>query len=128
MSKKFFYFAIINLFIIVSLSGCYKSDYGTNPSGGSNSGTPGSNEVWLQNISFNPASITVNAGTTIKWTNKDNVTHTVTSGTPGAPDGIFDSGNLGNGGTFSFTFNTKGTFQYYCKPHQSSMRGTVIVQ
>lgn len=128
MSKNFFYFAIINLFIIVGLPGCYKSDYGTNPGSGSNSGTPGSNEVWLQNISFNPASITVNAGTTIKWTNKDNVTHTVTSGTPSAPDGIFDSGNLGNGGTFSFTFNTKGTFQYYCKPHQSSMRGTVVVQ
>lgn len=124
MSKKIIYLAFISLIVITGVTGCYKNDYGTNTTGG----TPGSNEVWLQNISFNPATITVNVGTTIKWTNKDNVTHTVTSGTPGSPDGIFDSGNLSNGGTFSFTFNTKGTFQYYCKPHQSSMRGTVVVQ
>lgn len=114
---------VVVLILIAGITGCYKSDYGTN-----DSGTPGQNEVWMQNISFKPASITVSVGTTIKWTNKDNTIHTVTSGTPGSPDGLFDSGNLSNGGTFSFTFNTKGTFQYYCKPHQSSMKGTVVVQ
>ncbi|MEW6701420.1 MAG: plastocyanin/azurin family copper-binding protein [Bacteroidota bacterium] len=118
------YLVFISVFVIAGINGCYKNDYGTNTV----SGTPGNNEVWLQNISFNPSTITVNAGTTIKWINKDNVAHTVTSGTPGAPDGIFDSGNLNNGGTFSYTFNTKGTFQYYCKLHQSSMKGTVVVQ
>jgi plastocyanin len=128
VSKKYLRIAIMSLFILAGLSGCYKNDYGTNPVGGSNSGTPPNNEVWLQGMAFTPGTITVSAGTTIKWTNKDNVTHTVTSGMPGSPDGIFDSGNMSNGATFSHTFNTKGTFQYYCIPHQSSMRGTVVVQ
>lgn len=111
------------LIFVVGNNGCYKSDYGTNVSG-----TPGPNEIWLQNISFNPATITINAGTTITWINKDNTIHTVTGGTPGSPDGRFDSGNIGKGGTFTYTFNTKGTFKYYCKPHSSNMKGTVIVQ
>jgi len=114
---------VIFIILVTGNNGCYKSDYGTNTSG-----TPGQNEVWLQNFSFNPATITVSAGTTVTWINKDNTIHTVTSGTPGSPDGIFDSGNIGNGGKFTYTFNTKGTFKYYCKPHSSSMRGTVIVQ
>jgi len=126
MSKKILYLAVLSFAVIAGLTGCYKNDYGTNPSSTSN-GTPGTNEVWLQGMAFNPSAITVSAGTTIKWTNKDNITHTVTSGTPGSPDGVFDSGNIGNGATFSFTFNTKGTFQYYCSIHQS-MRGTVVVQ
>lgn len=111
------------LILTAGITGCYKSDYGTN-----DSGMPGQNEVWMQNISFKPATITVSVGTTIKWTNKDNTIHTVTSGSPGSPDGLFDSGNLSSGGTFTYTFNTKGTFQYYCRPHQSSMKGTVVVQ
>lgn len=127
MPKKIFYIAVFTLTIIAGLTGCYKNDYGTNPTSPSY-GTPGANEVWLQGMAFTPASITVTAGTTIKWTNKDNVTHTVTSGVPGTPDGVFDSGNLSNGGIFSFTFNTKGTFHYYCRPHQSSMQATVVVQ
>lgn len=113
--------------LIAGLSACSKSDYGTS-SNNNNTGAPPANEVYIQNISFNPKSLTVGMGTTVKWTNKDNVAHTVTSGTPGSPNGTFDSGNLGNGATFSFTFNTKGTFQYYCKLHQDTMSGTVIVQ
>jgi len=56
------------------------------------------------------------------------MTHTVTSGTPGNPSGMFNSGNMGMNGSFSFTFNTAGTYSYYCMPHQATMHGTVVTQ
>jgi plastocyanin len=131
MKNRISFLFVVTLLLFAGITGCYKNDYGTNsysnPNTG-NTGTPGANEVFIQNISFTPKSITVNASTTIKWTNKDNVAHTVTSGIPGTPNGTFDSGNLSNSATFSFMFNTKGTFQYYCKLHQDVMTGTVVVQ
>jgi len=105
------------------ISGCSKNDMSTNNTGG----TQGANEIFIQGMAFSPASKTITVGTTIKWTNQDGVTHTVTSGVPGVPSGIFDSGNLGSNGTSSYTFNQAGTFYYYCKIH-SSMTGTIIVQ
>lgn len=128
MIKKTYFLSTVTLLLFAGIIGCSKSDYGTNSYTNSNTDTPGTNEVFVQNISFSPKSITINTGTTIKWTNKDNVAHTVTSGTPGSPNGIFESGNLSNGATFSFMFNTKGTFPYYCKLHQDTMTGTVVVQ
>ena len=112
---------------------CSKSTaYNTPTTGntGSTGGTggPGANQVFIQGMAFNPASITVTAGTTITWTNKDNTTHTATSGVPNSPDGLFSSGNLNNGGTFSFKFSNTGTFKYYCLIHGSMMTATIIVQ
>lgn len=80
------------------------------------------NAVTISGFAFSPASITVPVGTKVTWTNQDSTTHTVT-----ADDGkTFDSGNLANGATFSFTFTTAGTFAYHCAIH-SSMKATVIV-
>ncbi|MGE5458403.1 MAG: cupredoxin family copper-binding protein [Methanococcaceae archaeon] len=107
--------------IYVLLAGCSKDNsYGENTSG-NNGGQPGANEVWIQGMAFNPASITVTAGTTIKWTNKDGVAHTVT-----ADDNSFDSGNIATNGTFSHTFSTAGTISYYCKIHPM-MKASVVV-
>jgi plastocyanin len=111
------------------MAGCSSDNgYGSNNGGNNGGGNPGPDEVWMQNTAFNPSTITVDAGTTITWTNKDNMTHTATSGTPGNPDGIFNSGNMGQNATFSFTFNTAGTYSYYCMPHSSTMHGTVVAQ
>ncbi len=82
---------------------------------------PGPNEVFIQGMAFTPATITVSVNTTITWTNKDGVTHTVTSTT-----GLFDSGNLNTNATYSRQFTTAGTFPYKCTIHPS-MTGTVIV-
>ena len=82
----------------------------------------------MQNISYVPASIGVSKGTTITWTNKDNVDHTVTSGVPGYPTGLFDSGNIPPGGTFKYTFDSTGTYQYFCRIHLDKMEGTVTVK
>jgi plastocyanin len=103
------------LVIVLIISSCKKDDTT------SGSGSPGANEVWIQNMAFNPSTITVAANTTIKWTNKDSNTHTATSNTS-----VFNSGNLSKDGTFSFNFTTAGTFAYHCAIH-SSMTATVIV-
>jgi plastocyanin len=99
--------------LLILPSGCTKSS--TADSG------PGTNEVWIQNMSYNPGTITVVAGTTIIWTNKDAVNHTVTSNS-----GAFDSGSLANGATYSHQFATAGTFAYHCTFH-SGMNATVVV-
>ena len=110
---------------VVMMVGCTKSDNSVSTSFG---GSPGANEVWMQGIAFNPVTKTISAGTTITWTNKDNTTHTATSGVPNSPDGLFNSGNLNNGGTFSFKFPTAGTFKYFCLIHGAMMTATIIVQ
>jgi len=117
---------ILLLIGFLFVSSCSKDDsYSTNSSG--NTGTPGANEIFISGFAFSPASKTISAGTTIKWINKDNSTHTVTSGIPGTPSGVFNSGNFGQNGEFSFTFNQAGTFKYFCNLHPS-MTGTIIVQ
>jgi plastocyanin len=124
--KLFMVFLVVSSFLIIS--GC-KSDNSTAPyGGGGGAGTPGVNEVWMQGMAFNPAAKTISIGTTITWTNKDNTIHTATSGVPGAPDGMFNSGNLNNGGTFSFKFTGAGTFKYFCLIHGAMMTATITVQ
>jgi len=77
---------------------------------------------------FLPDSLTIQAGDTVVWTWKGS-SHSVTSGYPGQPSGVFDSGIHGSGFTFSFTFQNAGTFLYYCMPHGTccGMTGAVIV-
>jgi plastocyanin len=108
--------------VFIVFTSCSKD----NPYGGSSTtssgGQPGANEVWIQDMAFNPGTITVKAGTTLKWTNKDSVTHTVT-----ADDNSFDSGDIAVNGTFSHTFSTAGTFAYHCKIHPS-MKASVVIQ
>jgi len=60
------------------------------------------------------------------WNNIDSAAHTVTSGIPGSPDGIFDSGMVLSGGTFEFTFTEPGEYDYYCMVHPW-MTGKVMV-
>ncbi len=86
-----------------------------------NSGGPGTNEVFIKGMAFDPSTITVTAGTTITWTNKDPVTHTVSS-----TSNEFDSGNITPNATFSHTFSTAGSYSYYCKIH-TYMTATVKV-
>jgi len=86
-------------------------------------------EVICKNNRFQPNTLTINVGTTVTWVNQDGFIHTVTSGTsPSETSGLFDSGNLSGGQTFSFTFDKAGTYDYFCIPHYSlGMIGKVIV-
>ena len=76
----------------------------------------------IANFAFSPAGVTIKAGTTVNWTNKDSLPHTVTSNT-----GLFESGELApSSGKFSHTFSDKGSFSYHCSFHPN-MKGTITV-
>lgn len=83
---------------------------------------PGLNEVFIQNSDFSPSTITVAANTTITWTNKDGMAHTVTSDTGNE----LNSGNIPANGTWSHTFAAAGTYPYHCTLHPA-MKATVKV-
>ena len=93
----------------------------TPASGGGNTSQPVTEKVALSGFAFAPTTVTVPVGGTVTWTNKDFVAHTVTS-----DGGVFDSGSLASGKTFSHTFTQAGTFQYHCTVHPS-MTGKIIV-
>ena len=82
---------------------------------------PTSAAVTIADFAFGPPEITVAAGTTVTWSNDDSVSHTVD-----ATDDSFVTDPLGEGATFSHTFDTAGTFGYICAIHPS-MSGTVVV-
>jgi plastocyanin len=77
--------------------------------------------VKIANFTFSPQTITVKAGTTVTWTNEDDIPHTVVS-----PPNI-RSKPLDTDDKFSFTFTTPGTYKYFCSLHPH-MTGTIVVQ
>lgn len=87
-------------------------------------GTPvtGITHLTMQNFAFQPANMQVRAGTTVTWTNQDNVPHSVTF-----KNGMKDSGLLNQGQSFSYTFNTPGTYQYYCDVHPYMVATVTVV-
>lgn len=81
-------------------------------------------EVKIDNFSFGPAALTVSVGSTVTWTNHDDIPHTVVStDDPKA----FKSKVLDTDEKFSFTFTKAGTYAYFCSVHPK-MTGKVIVQ
>jgi len=85
---------------------------------------PGCEET---NRCFNPATVSVDVGGTVTWSNDDTAAHTVTSGTSAdGPNGIFDSSLFMAGTTFSHTFDDAGTYDYFCMVHPW-MIGEVVV-
>lgn len=82
-------------------------------------------EVEIEDFAFAPATITVKKGTKVTWTNRDSVQHDVA---PDAGDSdAFKKGPLlAKDESYSFTFNTPGTYKYHCSPHPQMM-GTVVV-
>lgn len=72
-------------------------------------------------LRYDPSSLTVSVGSTITWVNNGATTVTVTS-----PDGLFDSESISPGDSFSYTFDTPGTFRYFCVPYPH-MKGVIVV-
>ena len=79
-------------------------------------------EVKIDNFSFTPATLTVAAGTTVTWTNHDDIPHNVVS-----DDKSIKSKTLDTDEKFAFTFSKPGTYSYFCSIHPK-MKGTVVVQ
>ncbi len=87
----------------------------------------GTLDVAVQDDQFIPKTVTINAGSSIRWINNGQSAHTIS-----ASNQAWDSGRLNSGGTFQHTFSAPGTYQYYCAYHGSAggsgMAGTIIVQ
>jgi plastocyanin len=101
--------------MLVALVSCKKQDQGS----------PGPNEIWMMYKTYNPTQLVIPAGTTVTFTNKDNSSHTATS-----TNGTFDSGTVKSGKNYTFTFNDKGTYYFYCNYHSSnsSEQGAILVK
>ena len=89
---------------------------------GAQSAPADANEIVIQNFSFEPATLTVKAGTKVTWVNRDEEPHTAT-----ATDKRFNSKTLENGDTFSTELTQPGTYKYYCALHPK-MTGQIIVK
>ena len=80
------------------------------------------NTVEMHNLQYYPASLTVSVGATVTWNNTEAAAHSVTSDA-----GLFDSGLFSPGDSYTFTFNSAGTYRYRCKI-QAGMTGTIFVK
>jgi amicyanin len=76
----------------------------------------------MQNFAYQMATIQVRVGTTVTWTNQDNVPHSITF-----KNGMKDSGLLYQGQSFSYTFSTPGTYQYYCTVHPYMVATVTVI-
>lgn len=106
--RPLFYF----LFLFVVFAKCSKKQ----------TATPGTNEIWLEYKMFQPTQLSITKGTTITFTNKDNADHTAHE-----TSNLFYSGKLHSGNSYSYTFNTPGTYYIYCDFHSINSEQTAIL-
>lgn len=96
------------------------------PSGNSSSTTsssgPSTHNVMISGFAFSPSTLTIKAGDTVTWTNQDSVAHTVVSDSGSE----ISSPSIPQGGSYSHTFTSAGTYNYHCSIHPS-MTGQIIV-
>ena len=78
--------------------------------------------VKIENFTFAPQRLTVKAGTTVTWTNGDDIPHALASTTKAFKSKVLDSEDK-----FSFTFTTAGVYEYFCSLHPH-MTGTIVVE
>jgi plastocyanin len=79
-------------------------------------------EIKIDNFSFGPAIITVTAGTTVTWINRDDIPHKVVSNNDEFKSKVLDTDEK-----FSYTFSKAGTYPYFCSLHPK-MTGKIVVQ
>lgn len=78
--------------------------------------------VEIRDFTFYPADLTIDAGTTVTWVNRDSVAHTATN-----KPGTWDSGYLSEDDEYAFEFDSPGSYSYFCRPHPY-MLGTITVR
>jgi plastocyanin len=86
-----------------------------------NTSQPATAQIKVDNFSFGPTTLTVAVGTTITWTNRDGMPHTIVGA-----EKVFMSKLLDTNEKFSFTFDKAGTYPYFCSIHPE-MTGSVVV-
>lgn len=80
-------------------------------------------KVDIKNFAYSPSTITIPVGGTITWTNNDSTFHTVTA----QDRKVLQSGTMKPGASYTQTFKTAGTYEYFCEFH-ANMKGTIIVK
>src|SRR5581483_448830 len=106
------------------------------PTGGIITATPipptaAGDRIRMRDAQFRPASKTVKVNTTVTWVNNEpegGPVYNVTSGQPGAPNGLFSSGNIAPGQTYQFQFTTAGSYPYFSSTNPDTMTGEIIVE
>ncbi len=106
---------LLLLAVVILVSGCVQQQ-NQEPQPGANQ----TNTIIIKNFAFDPPTITVSAGTVVKWVNEDSAPHNIKSDS-------FNSANFNNGESFEFKFNNKGTYDYICGIHPL-MKGKIIVE
>jgi plastocyanin len=112
----------LGITVLLGLSMSRQAAHAQTPAAATRLATVESPQVAIANFAFSPATLTVASGTTVTWTNQDDMVHTVT-----AADRAFSSTGLETGGTYAHTFTAPGTYTYFCALHPR-MTATVIVQ
>jgi plastocyanin len=117
--------ALLSLFI---LAGCGSKTTGTTTqdqtttqnSGNTTTAQTGPVSINIKGFAFQPADVTIKAGSEVTWINDDSATHTVVGNG-------FESGNLATGQTYKHTFDAAGVYSYHCGIHPN-MQGKITVQ
>lgn len=113
MNQTYSLIFILGIITVVAVSGCTSQNQ-TNKSGDSYN-------IAIQNFTFSPSTLTVPVDTTVTWKNLDSTTHHILSDT-----GVFESTDMSNGQTFSYSFTQAGNYPYH-DTINSSITGTIVV-
>jgi len=123
-------FVLLTVFSIIAITPLAFAAHGEGGMSATVTNAPGSSTPGCEETDscFIPSTVVITVGGTVTWDNTDNAAHTSSSGTAAdGPDGVFDSSLIMAGGSYSHTFDTAGTFDYFCMVHPW-MQGTVIVE
>jgi plastocyanin len=144
--------SIGTLVVGVSLAGCSGNGDGGdgNGNGGGGNGDGGTTVEMTDELVFDPDQLTISVGDTVVWENVGSVGHSVTAYEDEIPDGAdyfasggfdteqaardaytpgdTDAGDIPGGESYEHTFDTAGTYEYFCIPHESTMVGTIQVE
>ena len=121
-------FSLLAIFSLIAVAPSAFAEHGEGGMSATVENAAGSSTPGCEPDCFIPSTVVITAGGTVTWENTDTAAHTSSSGTPaGGPDGVFDSSLVMAGASFSHTFDSAGTFDYFCMVHPW-MTGTVIVE
>jgi predicted secreted protein with PEFG-CTERM motif len=121
-------FVLLTVFSIIAITPSAFAAHGEGGMSATVENAAGSSTPGCEPDCFIPSTVVITVGGTVTWENTDTAAHTSSSGTPvDGPDGVFDSSLVMAGASFSHTFDSAGTFDYFCMVHPW-MTGTVIVE
>jgi len=123
-------FVLLTVFSIIAITPSAFAAHGEGGMSATVTNAPGSSTPGCEETdnSFVPSTVVITAGGTVTWDNTDTAAHTATAGSAAdGPSGVFDSSLIMAGGSYSYTADTAGTFDYFCMVHPW-MAGTVIVE